>query len=75
MTGYYDIVLGLIPITLLGISGVLVGFGLDLTTAVPLASVVAVGVIGHSLFVNGPVSDATEDTTNPRQSTQYQAGD
>jgi len=42
MTGYYDIVLGLIPLALAGITGVLVLAGFALTTAIPLASVVAV---------------------------------
>ncbi|SFS03727.1 hypothetical protein SAMN05216559_2825 [Halomicrobium zhouii] len=55
MTGYYDIVLGLIPLALAGITGVLVLAGFALTTAIPLASVVAVGLIGHAMFVRTPV--------------------
>jgi hypothetical protein len=58
MTGYYDIVLGLIPLSLAGISGVLTVAGLELTTAVPLASLVAVALIGHAMFVNAPVSSS-----------------
>lgn len=56
MTGYYDLVLGLIPVTLAGISGGLVAFGFSLTTAIPLASVVAVALIGHAMFVRTPVT-------------------
>jgi len=56
MTGYYDYVLGLIPLSLVVISGALTVAGIELTTAVPLASLVAVGLIGHAMFVNAPVS-------------------
>mgnify|MGYP000129705964 CR=1 FL=1 len=56
MTGYYDLVLGLIPLALAGITGVLTGVAsLELTTAIPLASLVAVGLIGHAMFVRAPV--------------------
>lgn len=54
MTGYYDIVLGLIPLTLVGLSGVLTAVGLSTTAAVLLAGVVAAGVVAHAMFVNGP---------------------
>ena len=54
MTGYYDIVLGLIPLSLAGITGVLVLAGFNVTTAVPLAASVAVALVGHALFVRSP---------------------
>lgn len=56
MTGYYDYVLGLIPLALLGLTGTLSLVGFDLTQAVPVAAAVAAGIVGHALFVNGPVS-------------------
>lgn len=59
MTGYYDIVLGLIPLALAGITGVLVLAGFALTMAIPLASLVAVGLIGHAMFVRTPVDTPT----------------
>jgi len=62
MTGYYDLVLGLIPLALGGIATLLTVFGFALTTAIPVASVVAVGLIGHAMFVNGPV-DSTPTAT------------
>jgi hypothetical protein len=62
MAGYYDFVLGMIPLALAGITAVLVGFGLSLTTAVPLASVVAVGFIGHAMFVSPPTDDVAPTT-------------
>lgn len=58
MTGYYDIVLGLIPLALLGITGTLTVAGFSITSAVPVAATVAVGLIGHAMFVNGPVEQA-----------------
>lgn len=63
MTGYYDLVLGLIPLALVGISGVLSVAGFSITTAVPVAATVAVGLIGHAMFVRSPV-DSTPATTN-----------
>lgn len=66
MTGYYDIVLGLIPLALAGITGVLTLVGFELTTAIPLASLVAVGLIGHAMFVRTPV-DAPTGRREPTQ--------
>ncbi|WP_436928419.1 hypothetical protein [Halosimplex halobium] len=64
MTGYYDLVLGLIPLALGGIAALLAAFGFALTTAIPVASVVAVGLIGHAMFVNGPVDSAPRSSTD-----------
>lgn len=57
MIGYYDLVLGLVPLSLLGVTGGLYGIGVDLAIAVPLAAALAAGVIGHGLFVNAPVEE------------------
>jgi len=59
MAGYYDVVLWLIPLTMLGIAGGLVAAGVGLTTAIPLGSVVAAGLMGHAMFVRSPI-DAPE---------------
>ena len=59
MTGYYDLVLGLIPLAFGAIAAFLAVIGVSLTTAIPLASVVAVGLIGHAMFVNGPIDSAS----------------
>ncbi|ELZ94281.1 hypothetical protein C440_11688 [Haloferax mucosum ATCC BAA-1512] len=56
MTGYYDYILGLIPLALIGITGSLVVVGLQLAMAVPMAAGVAALLTGHALFVNGPSS-------------------
>ncbi|AFK20542.1 hypothetical protein E6P09_12425 [Haloferax mediterranei ATCC 33500] len=58
MTGYYDYILGLIPLALIGITGSLVVVGLQLTMAVPMAAGVAALLTGHALFVNGPSSSS-----------------
>ncbi|MFB6174003.1 MAG: hypothetical protein ABEI39_05110 [Halobacteriales archaeon] len=55
MVGYYDVILGLIPVTLLGLTGALHGGGLDVSVAVPLAAAAAAGLVGHAMFVKAPV--------------------
>jgi hypothetical protein len=54
MAGYYDVVLGLIPLTLVGVSGGLVATGMALSVAVPLAGLVVIALIGHAMFVRTP---------------------
>jgi hypothetical protein len=65
MTGYYDIVLGLIPVALLGITAALTLVGLSLTAAVPIGAFVAMGIIGHAMFVNAP-ADAPDEPSSAR---------
>jgi len=60
MARYYDYVLGMIPLALGGVTAALMGAGLAVTTAITVASVFAVGLIGHAMFVNGPVNADTE---------------
>lgn len=55
MAGYYDFVLGLIPLALGGVSGALTVAGISLSNAVVAASLVAVVLIGHAMFVRTPV--------------------
>lgn len=59
MANYYDIVLGLIPLAMGGITAVLGLVGVGLTVAVPVAALVAVGLIGHGMFVNTPTVEST----------------
>lgn len=58
MTGYYDVILGLIPLSLVGVTAALSAVGFSVTAAVPVAATVPVALIGHALFVNGPVEDS-----------------
>jgi len=57
---YYDLVLGLIPLALLGLTALFTATGLALTTAVPVAGSVSAAMIGHALFVRTP-TDARPD--------------
>lgn len=67
MIGYYDLVLVLIPASLLGLTAAFTGIGLELTAAIPLAGIAAVGLMGHAMFINGPAEPAP---TVDRSSTQ-----
>lgn len=73
MAGYYDIVLGLIPVALLGITAALTVVGLSLTTAVPIGALVAVGLIGHAMFVNAPI-DGRAGPADGRDEVQSRQG-
>ncbi|WP_227134079.1 hypothetical protein [Halorubellus salinus] len=59
---YYDLVL-LGIVVAMGV-GAVVGFATPVapTTSVTATSLVAVGLIGHGLFVNGPVDDVDDLT-------------
>jgi len=59
MVGYYDVVLGLIPLSLAGLTALLFSGGLSLSMAVPLASTAAIGLMGHAMFVNAPGAATT----------------
>jgi len=61
MVSYYDAVLALIPLALVGISGVLHLGGLVLTAAVAVAGVATLGLVGHALFVRAPVAAGSAD--------------
>ncbi|RZV10658.1 hypothetical protein BDK88_1834 [Natrinema hispanicum] len=65
MTGYYDIVLGLIPVALLGITAALTVVGVSLTAAVPIGAIAAMSIIGHAMFINTP-ADASDEANSAR---------
>lgn len=82
MTEYYDVVLGLIPIALVGITLTLLGLGLEPTTALLTASLATVGLIGHAMFVRSPVHGAragsgagTANKDPQRSSSEFQSAD
>ena len=62
MTTYYDVVLGLIPLALVGLGGGLQIVGVSQTTAILFGGIVAVALVGHALFVRGPVSLGRQPT-------------
>ncbi len=72
MAGYYDIVLGLIPVALLGVTAALTVVGVSVMSAVPFGALVAVGLIGHAMFVNSPV-DAREESKSKSQTSHTPA--
>ena len=67
MAGYYDIVLGLIPLALLGITAALTLVGISLTTAVPIGAAVAIMFMGHAMFINSPIDGTDERTPSQRR--------
>lgn len=76
MTGYYDFVLGLIPLSLIGVTAALSAAGLSITSAVPVAALLPVALIGHALFVNGPTENSQSTPENTESSTaSFEAAD
>jgi hypothetical protein len=72
MTSYYDYVLGLVPVTLLGITAVLAVAGVDYRLAVAVGAGTAALVVGHALFVNGPVPAGQRmETASTRSATDH----
>lgn len=66
MARYYDIVLALIPASLLGIATTLIVAGFPMATAVPVGALVATGLIGHALFVNAPLENDDRGASTQR---------
>lgn len=67
MAEYYDLVLGLIPLALLGTTAALTVVGVSATAAVPFGAVVAIGLMGHAMFVNAPVDTSIGRNPESRQ--------
>ncbi|WP_248896283.1 hypothetical protein [Haloplanus halobius] len=64
MIGYYDLVLVLVPVTLVGITGGLGAVGVGFMAALPVGGAVASLVVGHALFVNAPASQPSVAATH-----------
>lgn len=54
MVEYYDYVLGLVPLALVGLTALLHVIGVATLVAIPVGATVASLVVGHALFINGP---------------------
>ncbi|MDZ7850415.1 MAG: hypothetical protein U5K70_06265 [Halodesulfurarchaeum sp.] len=65
MATYYDYVLGFIPLVLLGIGGGLHVAGLQLQVALATSGLLAIGLMGHALFVNSPVDGGHQQSAEP----------
>lgn len=78
---YYDFVLALIPLTVVGIAVALVGVGVELSFAVPVGALAVLPVIGHAMFVRAPGrhrparSEACQDETQQTQTRQMNTAD
>lgn len=71
MTGYYDLLLALLPASLFGLSGVLYAVGVGLVPALTLGGLVATGLTAHGLFVNEPAAEpgpSTRHSNSPMES-------
>jgi hypothetical protein len=75
MAHYYDLVLGLIPLALGGITTVLAAVGVSLTLAVPVAAAVAVALIGHGMFVRSPGAASTSQPARQPETPGFDAAD
>lgn len=60
MPEYYDYVLVLIPVALVGVTVGLGAVGVDPMAALPVGAAAASAVTGHALFVNCPVDSGSE---------------
>jgi hypothetical protein len=73
--GYYDVVLGLIPVVFGGVTGGFLALGFGLMVAIPFGGLGAIAVIGHAMFVNGPTDVSTQSTSAINASTDAPAVD
>lgn len=71
MTGYYDFILGLIPLSLFGVSGALTVVGVETTLAVLVAASIAVAFMGHGLFVRSPTEQQSAEQQPVDRSPQH----
>lgn len=62
---YYDAVLGLIPLSVGGVSVALLWVGLTLSLAVSAGAVVAAGLVGHAMFVRTPIGQSVDSDASP----------
>lgn len=60
MAGYFDYVLGLIPLILFGTTGGLLAVGLSLSLAASVGGALSAVLVGHAMFVRAP-----RDTPTP----------
>ena len=72
---YYDLILGLIPLTMGGIAAALVVAGLNVTMAVPVGAVLATPLLGHAMFVRAPVPTRAREETAANGRAQYNSAD
>jgi hypothetical protein len=79
MMDYYDAVLGLIPLSVGGVSVALLWAGITMSLAVSAGALVAAGLVGHAMFVRTPIrqpgdSDASLASGHADQSNNREYG-
>lgn len=62
MVDYYDIILGTIPVALLGIPTTLYATGVNHITAITTGGVIAASIMAHALFINTPTTTRSKTT-------------
>lgn len=75
MTGYHDYVLGLVPASLLGPLAAVPLVGLPVEVAVAVGGAAAALVVGHAMFVRGPVPTVADAATTVTAATDVRADD
>jgi len=73
---YYDAVLGLIPLSVGGISVALLWVGLTMSLAFSTGALIAAGLIGHAMFVRTPGRRPVDaDAPSTAKHTQAKTGE
>lgn len=62
---YYDAVLGLIPLSVGGVSVALLSVGIPMSLAVSTGALVAAGLVGHAMFVRVPIRQPVDSDAPP----------
>ncbi|MEZ3115538.1 hypothetical protein RYH80_06360 [Halobaculum sp. MBLA0147] len=73
MTGYHDYVLGLVPALLIGPLAAVPLVGLSVEVAVAVGGAAAALVVGHAMFVRGPVPTVADAATTVTAATDVRA--
>lgn len=74
MAGYYDLVLGAIPLAAASIATALFLGGIIASTAISLGCVAAAGLVGHAMFVRTPGHGRTDPHSSPAARSEAESG-
>lgn len=55
---YYDLILGLIPASIVAATGILSLLGIGIMISISIGAIIALAIILHALFVKAPTSPA-----------------
>lgn len=74
MPGYYDLVLGAIPLAAASIATFLFLGGIVVSTAISLGCVAAAGLVGHAMFVRTPGRGSSDAPTTTAARSEAEPG-